>query len=110
MNNHQRIQALQTLQTILMLHLYLQDSSDVQLQQIQLSTFSLADKSIVEGILGDLRFDPDPTTIVDDKLSEYLEASIHQTGVGLDNNHTRERFLSEFTLQKFNEINVEPQE
>ncbi len=42
------------------------------------------DKSIVEGIIGDLLFDPDPSSIVDDELSDYLEANIRQR-IGLTN-------------------------
>jgi hypothetical protein len=45
------------------------------------------DKSIVEGIIGDLLFDPDPSSIVDDELSDYLEANIRQR-IGLSKYHT----------------------
>jgi len=56
------------------------------------------DKSIVEGIIGDLLFDPDPASAVVDELVDDVEA-VHQR-VGLVNYHTRQRFLSEFTLQE----------
>ncbi len=67
------------------------------MQQIQAQFF--VDKSIVEAIFGDLLFDPDPVSAIVGELVDNDLESVHQ-GVGLVNYHTRQRFLSEFTLQQ----------
>jgi hypothetical protein len=57
------------------------------------------DKSIVEGIIGDLLFNPDPATAIADELVDDNLEALHQR-IGIVNYHTRQRFLSEFTLQQ----------
>ncbi len=87
--------------TLLLLLLSLHGFSDVQSQQMQVAMFLLINKCIVEGIIGDLLFDPDaPSTTIDDEIvgDNDIEAS-HQRAA-LVNYHTRQHFLSEFTLQQ----------